>query len=134
MFFPHGSPAILTFGSTIEDEADDDEDEEGDEGHPNENSTPNGSVVQLNGPSEINLSNGPVSGNKSPAPSILVVCSNRERLIVAVLTLKTLFLYSANPQTLLVAYTRSKKSLLEKGFNERLVWKPDSSSVAITVS
>lgn len=143
MFFPHGSPAILTLGSTIENEAEDDEEDEYDTHHGSPNSLPNGgsavhkSTSNNNGISDSDSStvNGPGSASKtSKISSILVVCSNRERLIVAVLTLKTLFLYSANPQTLLVAYTRSKKSLAEKGFNERLIWKPDSTSIAITVT
>lgn len=65
---------------------------------------------------------------------ILSISCNRERMLFAVLTAKNLSIYWSNPQVLLTNYERSEQSFAEQGYNSKLVWKPDSSAIAVSVS
>ncbi|XP_066298790.1 guanine nucleotide exchange factor subunit RIC1-like isoform X3 [Branchiostoma lanceolatum] len=62
-----------------------------------------------------------------------VLC-NRDRVLFAVVTERSLAIWYCRPCVQIVCHCRSEESVRTQGTNQRAAWRPDSTSVAVTTS
>jgi len=64
----------------------------------------------------------------------VVVCANRDRILVAVLTQDSILIWYAKPCVPIISHRRSPQSVSELGTNLIVCWRPDSSMIAVATS
>lgn len=64
----------------------------------------------------------------------LRVASNRDRILVAVLTTDSIIIWYAKPCVPIISHRRSPQSVAELGENFMVSWRPDSSMIAVATS
>lgn len=80
------------------------------------------------------LNSSPSIVESSDDDEVLCISCNRERMLFAVLSSTNLSIFWSHPQVLLTNFKRSEQSCAEQGSNLKLVWKPDSTGIAVSVS
>jgi len=70
---------------------------------------------------------------QDPAVPVKVAC-NRDRILVAVLTTDSVIIWYNKPCVPIISHRRCPSSIAELGENALLVWKPDSSMLAVATT
>ncbi|PAV85488.1 hypothetical protein WR25_21295 [Diploscapter pachys] len=92
--------------------------------------------VELKLPENI-VSNGAVeeSGSEdAKQDQIVCICANREKQLIAIVTRTSINIYLAHPQLLLCVIYLTGQEIRERGFYDKLYWRMDSTSIAVTMT
>jgi len=62
------------------------------------------------------------------------VCSNRDRILISILTQDSILIWYAKPCVPIISHRRSPQSVSELGTNRLVCWRPDSSMIAVATT